>query len=525
MARAYNAKGLAQYRLSNFNQSHQFFTLSIQQIRAVKKLHPFEGAILHNIAALLDKEGKSEAAIPYFNLAISINKLNNNKLWLGQDYYEKALALKNLSKYKEAIELSEKALEISKEIDNVRLMVNNLDFLANIHIDFDEFKKAEKLLNKASKLSLANNLTKIRLKIIKSQTRLAEKQQKFKQAFEFQKSYNQLYDSVYNVDRFKQLDEFKSYFDAEQKQKENTNLLKSNLSQEITIQNKNYLIFLIFLLLSLSVYLIYLIYKNNIKIGRSNQGLNQQNEEINLQKEKLEELNQLKNKFFSIISHDLRSPLLSLKGMFIFFENGEFNESEVKTFMHELENKFKNTSSLVDNLLVWAKSQMQGESLEKKRINICKIVDENISLLKIQYKNKKLQFLNHLEFCFAYADEETMSVVIRNLLNNACKFTPDGGEITICSKKDDLKIIICIGDTGVGMTKEQIKEVYNHQFYTTQGTKSEKGTGLGLMLCDEFIKKNNGEFWIESEKEKGSSFYFSIPLTKYIIFETPKTEF
>ena len=199
--------------------------------------------------------------------------------------------------------------------------------------------------------------------------------------------------------------------------------------------------------------------------------------------------------------------------MFIFFENSEFDESELRIFMRELENNFKNTSNLVDNLLIWAKSQMQGESLEKKRIDICKITDENISLLKIQHKCKNLKFSNHLESCFAYADEETMNVVIRNLLNNACKFTPDGGEITIRSKKDELKLIVCIKDTGVGMTEEQIKQVANHQFYTTRGTKSEKGTGLGLMLFDEFIKKNNGEFCIESEKGKGSSFYFSLPLS------------
>lgn len=511
LSRAYNAKGLAQFSLNNFDQSQQFFNIALYNIRRIKVKHQLEGVILHNIAALLDKEGKSEKAILMYNQAIEINKLNRNKLCLGQNYYEKAIALKNLLKYNEAIKLSKMAFQISGEIDDVRLMVNNLNFIANIHINFDEFKKAEELLNTGSKLSIANKLTKTRLQIIKSQSLLAEKQQKFKQAIEFQKSYNLLYDSVYNADRFKQLDEFRSFFEAEQKQ--NTNLLESNLSQEIKIQNKNYLIFLIFLLLSLSIYLTYLIYKNSRKIGRSNQVLIKQYEEINFHKLELEELNQLKNKFFSIISHDLRSPLLSLKGMFIFFENSEFNENELRIFMQELENNFKNTSNLVDNLLIWAKSQMQGERLEKKRINICEITDENISLLKIQHKNKKLKFSNHLEFCYAYADEETMKVVIRNLLNNACKFTPDGGEITISAKKDKLKLIICIKDTGVGMTKEQIKQVSKYQFYSTKGTKSEKGTGLGLMLCDEFIKKNNGEFCIESEEGKGSSFYFSLPLT------------
>ena len=271
---------------------------------------------------------------------------------------------------------------------------------------------------------------------------------------------------------------------------------------------------MVFLLLSLSFYLIYLIHKNSKKLGKNNLKLIKQNREINHQKSELEELNQFKSKFFSIVSHDLRGPLSSLSGMFKLFEEGQLSEEELKIFMLELGANFKNTSNLVDNILVWGKGQMQGEVLHKKRINLCQICDESISIIKAQYLNKNLNFLNHLSFCYAFADGESISAVMRNLINNAAKFTPNGGEIAISSTKEGDKIVLCINDNGVGLTEEQKEQIFNHEFYSSKGTQNEAGTGLGLMICEEFIHKNGGEFWVESEKGNGSSFYFSVPLKK-----------
>ncbi|MDA9554873.1 tetratricopeptide repeat-containing sensor histidine kinase [Pelobium sp.] len=512
IARAFNAKGLAAYRMREFKLSHQYFESALHYLDKISKSHSFKSAVIHNIAALLDAEGKSNLAINFYNQAISLNIKNNNRLWLGQDYSEMAVAYRHLSNYQLAIAYSQKALTIAKQLNDPKLIVNNLNFLSNIYINFDEFDKAKSLLDKALNLSANHNLSRIRLSVLKNYANLAEKQKDFKSALMAEKNYNRLYDSLYNIDRYKQLDEFRTYFETEQKQRENLALKQANLNKEIKIQNKNYFILAIAALFLLGLYLFYLLYQNSKEIRRTNNGLIKQNEEINKQKEKLEELNQLKTKFFSIISHDLRSPLISLKGMFSLFENSKLEEAELKNFMRELEINFKNTSNLVDNLLVWAKSQMQGEVLQKKRINLCKISDENVSLLKIQYQNRHVQIINQLQFCYAYADEESISVVIRNLLSNAVKFTPNDGKITLNSKKTADKIIFCVNDTGIGMDSEEIQQVLNHNFFSTNGVRNEKGSGLGLMLCQEFIKKNDGEFWIESEKGNGSCFCFSLPL-------------
>lgn len=514
LARAYNAKGLAAYHLERYEDAHEYYQKALDYLNKISQNHSYKGAVIHNIAALYDKEGKSQMAIKFFDQAIAFNLKNHNDLWLGQNYYEKAIAFRHLSNFKAAIQNSKTSVDYADKVNDDKMIVQNLIFQGSIAIDFGELHKAQSLLDSANQLVIKNHFSKLRLATLKSLSQLAERRNDFKKSLGFEKEYNRLYDSLYNVNRFKQLDEFRTYFDAEQKQKENELLKKLNLNQKIQLENRNYFILAIFLLLSLSVYLAYLIYINSKKIRKSNQVLTHQNEEISTQKLELEELNQLKNKFFSIISHDLRGPLSSLSAMLKLYEDGHMNEEELKIFMRELDYNFVNTSSLVDNLLVWGKSQMQGEVLTKKRINLCQMVDDTISLIKVQHQKKQLKINNHSEFCYAYADAETVSVVIRNLLNNAAKFTPEGGEITVSSKKEDMNIVVCIKDSGVGLNEEQKNEILKRSFHTSVGTNKEKGTGIGLMICQEFIEKNDGKFWLESKKGEGSSFYFSLPLKK-----------
>nr|MBC7611718.1 tetratricopeptide repeat-containing sensor histidine kinase [Pseudopedobacter sp.] len=514
IARAYNAKALSFYRLNDFKKAHHYYDLSITYLNQITPHHPFKGAVIHNIAALFDKEGKSNIAINYFDRAISYNERYHNQLWLGQNYYERAIAYMHISDYRSALSSSNQSLALSEKFLDLRITVNNLNFQADFYSNFNDFYKSERILKRALSIVKVHNFPKLKLKVLKSFSLLEEKKKNFKSSLVFEKEYNNLYDSLYNVDRYKQLDEFRTYFEAEQTQKENTVLKRANLTKELQLQNKNYFILVVFLLLSLSFYLIYLIYKNSKKLGKNNLKLTKQNREINHQKSELEELNHFKSKFFSIISHDLRGPLSSLSGMFRLFEEGHLTDEELNIFMLELGTNFKNTSNLVDNLLVWGKSQMQGEVLCKKRINLSQICDESISIIASQYLNKNLKFSNNLLFNYAFADVESISAVIRNLINNAAKFTPKGGEIAISSAKRGDKVILCIKDNGVGLTHEQKEQIFNHEFYSSKGTQNESGTGLGLMICEEFIHKNGGEFWVESEKSKGSSFYFSVPLKK-----------
>ncbi|MBC7655026.1 MAG: tetratricopeptide repeat-containing sensor histidine kinase [Oligoflexus sp.] len=509
-----NTKGLLLLNFGYYDEALKIFQQSLQNLKKINPKHQLIGAVLHNIGFLYLKKDDNIKAIQFFDASINLENQSNSKIWLAQNYFDRAVAHKNLSNYNQAKADAILSIKISEQINDFIQIVKNLNLLGIIYLNFDNYKIANRLLKKGLELSIQHNLSQEKLNIYKSLSRLTEESKDYKRGFLIEKSYNKLYDSLYNKDRYRQLDEFRVYYGAMQKQKENIALKKANLSKEIKIQNKNYFLVAFIVLLVLTIYLLWMIFKRGRRMDKNNIVLTQQNEEINRQKKELEELNQWKSIFFSIVSHDLRSPILSLKGMLDLYHSNLLNEEELKLFMQELNKNFRNTASLMDNLLMWAKSQMQGQKLNKEEIDIYQITKDNIEVLQQKIDEKKLNFKNNIHIRSAYADEESISIVIRNLIANAIKFSKSGDEIIINSEKKGNNLIFCIKDNGLGMSLEQVTKVLSRVFYTTSGTKEEKGTGLGILLCDEFVRKNGGEFWIKSILGEGSSFYFSLPLRK-----------
>lgn len=229
---------------------------------------------------------------------------------------------------------------------------------------------------------------------------------------------------------------------------------------------------------------------------------------------RLEELNYIKDRLFSIISHDLRSPLNSLQGVLTLLEMGGLNETEQSTIVSALSKQVKNTSELLDNLLYWAKSQMQGMELSPVVFYIQTLIRENVDLLTPQAaaKNITLENLSQIPIQVK-ADREMIKLVIRNIVANAIKFTPQGGKIKIIAEIKDKYCTVSIQDTGAGLPAEQLGKLFKSDtHFTTRGTANEKGTGLGLLLCKDFVERNGGTIGVESEEGKGSRFYFTLPL-------------
>jgi signal transduction histidine kinase len=173
----------------------------------------------------------------------------------------------------------------------------------------------------------------------------------------------------------------------------------------------------------------------------------------------------------------------------------------------------QNTIDLLENLLVWAAGQIKGVQVEPKKVNLNKLAEVNCQMLFSMAQQKRITLTNDTdEDACIMADENMVHLIIRNLLSNALKFTPEGGSISILSQEEDLFHQIIVIDNGVGMNPEQLETLFTaHANVSTQGTANEKGTGLGLMLCKEFVEKNGGNIWVESEEGKGSSFYFTFP--------------
>jgi len=241
----------------------------------------------------------------------------------------------------------------------------------------------------------------------------------------------------------------------------------------------------------------------------------QESERLQETQKKLLESNANKDKFFSIISHDLKSPFTGLLGNISLLNSDfeSFSKDELREMLQLLGHSSKNIYSLLDDLLNWAQTQIGRMKYDFKNINIHDKSLEIINLLKTNATIKGIVLSNKIEKNkFVFADSKTISTVLRNLISNAIKFTNKGGFVTLGIEDLGDKMAIFVIDSGIGVSEEDISKIFSIEVHhTTVGTNAEKGSGIGLILCKELVEKNGGKIWVESEVGKGSKFVFTLP--------------
>jgi len=238
--------------------------------------------------------------------------------------------------------------------------------------------------------------------------------------------------------------------------------------------------------------------------------------ELKIKNEQLRELNATKDKFFSIIAHDLKAPFSGILGFseILRDEAQNLDIGLIESYANNINSTAHQTFKLLENLLDWAKMQQNGFSFEPVPISFNYILNTEIEGLKTNADQKNIALVNKTaKEIILTADEKLLSSVLRNLMSNAVKFTHKGGKVFIEAKMKLDSVEISISDTGVGMDNETLQKLFKiEDSFTSRGTENEKGTGLGLLLCKEFVEKHGGKIWVNSEKGKGSTFTFSIPL-------------
>lgn len=237
--------------------------------------------------------------------------------------------------------------------------------------------------------------------------------------------------------------------------------------------------------------------------------------ELNETHRQLIEANATKDKFFSIIAHDLKNPFNALIGLSRLLMNqfDRMDQESIKEMITLIHDSSNNTYQLLENLLDWSRMQTGKIKWQPTEIGLGAIAYENVCLLNPAAEKKEIRLLSEVhQDTTVYADPNMINMVIRNLLSNAVKFTPKGGEVKIYSQTKGDSEEIVIADTGIGIHQDDISKLFRiDQHVSTPGTEKESGTGLGLILCKEFVEKNGGEIRVESEIGTGSCFYFSLP--------------
>lgn len=238
-------------------------------------------------------------------------------------------------------------------------------------------------------------------------------------------------------------------------------------------------------------------------------------DKINNLVSELKKSNASKDKFFSIIAHDLKSPFATILSFVRLMKKyySEYSEAEILKLIDELDKGVKNVNDLIENLLNWSRLQAGRMQCNPIKLDLTFIINRTLDLYKPNADKKKISLeFDFPEQVYIYADKFMIETILRNLLNNALKFTPESGTITLGVKELDKFYHLFFKDTGVGIPPQNIQNLFSiDTSFSTKGTNQEKGTGLGLILCKEFIEKNKGEIWLESKVQEGTTFTLSIP--------------
>ncbi|TAD99445.1 MAG: hypothetical protein EAZ97_08720 [Bacteroidetes bacterium] len=238
-----------------------------------------------------------------------------------------------------------------------------------------------------------------------------------------------------------------------------------------------------------------------------------QKDEIQMQAIHLQELNHIKDRMFSIISHDLRSPLAQLESILFLLETGSMSQADLQDLMPLINQNMRYTSDLTNNLLFWAKTQIKGIEPKKEEFDLYELVESKCNWFEKEVKKKEIVLNNHVSpNTIIKTDQNLVDMLLRNLVGNAIKFSKKGENIRIKSKIIDKNINISVIDAGVGISPENLKKIFGNKNFSTKGTNDEQGTGLGLVFCKELLEKYGGQIWVESEQNKGSNFTFVLPI-------------
>ncbi len=259
--------------------------------------------------------------------------------------------------------------------------------------------------------------------------------------------------------------------------------------------------------------------KNNVleeQLNQQNAEIRKNRDKIDGQRKELEEINITKDKFFTIIAHDLKNPFNAVIGLseLLLQRYDAYSDDKIKFFITQINKNSNNAYNLLENLLQWARSQTGKLKVELEKINLFDITTNIFTLYLEKANEKEVELVNNIDTnTNVFADNNMTKAVIRNLVSNALKFTSSNGKIAISDKVNDGKVTICVSDTGIGIPKENIDKLFKiDSNISTQGTAKELGTGLGLVITKEFVEKNGGKIWVESIVNNGAEFYFTLPV-------------
>lgn len=483
-----------------------------------------------------DEEGLAKAFLnisgPYYELG---------RLDKCEEYLEKSLAMArkqkdrvieayclgnlanlyiDLGRIQEAIKMQTEGLALEEALDDKLAMIDSHGVLSECYAHLKNREMTD--LHHKQSLALCAELGagSKALDVYKESISIYKLLGDLDKALTFAQLHLELKDSLLITERNDQIAEMREKYETAEKESQIKDLEEARRIYELEVtqrRNQNIILVITLLLLLVIILSILFFYFQSTRQKRTletqNNVIKAVNKQLEVSQQELSVANQTKDKFFALVAHDLRGPITAMQGVgdVLNYYLSKGDTTRVNLLIAQLDQSTQVVNQLLDNLLKWAMSQSDGIQFHAEKLQVTELITECTDLFHESLKAKNISLQTDLTPAVITGDKNMLSTVIRNLLNNAIKFTPADGEIRIITKAEDA-LTIRITDSGVGMSDDQLNQLFSLTKSTSTGTAGEKGTGLGLLLCQDFVLRHQGKIEVQSRQGSGTTFTITLPL-------------
>lgn len=532
LSHSFNSIGNLYNYLSDYSKAIEFYQNSLSIASKISDKQGMSRA-LNNIGHVYQSQDSIKKAIQYYVRALAIKKDIGDQVGY-------TISIINLGELYIKEGKLQKAISYLQEGKAIALGTNHQRNLGYVYRGLAEAHRMKGDIRKATACALHS------LEISRKQRSPFEIQQSvemlhkiYQQKGDLAQAHHYLSllvaykDSLHNQAVHKQVEELRIKYESEKKEKQNLQLKAERDRQLSELRNQKIVIYLTGALVFTFAALAIVLFRGMRKLSRLSRSLAEKNKQISKrnkqlikasrtlkkqairlqeQKKLLEKSNHIKDRLFYILADDLRGPLLALKGLLPLIRQNEVTEEEKGWLLDMVAAGQQNVLELINNLLFWAKSQMPGQGARPEPVNLGLLVRQSMLGLQSQAARKNIQLANTVgNQAIVFADAEMTKLVLRNLISNAIKFCRSGDNVEVSARTDGKFFTISVQDTGVGIAARNQSRLFSSTGFTSMGTANERGSGLGLQLCRDFVSLNGGQIWVESEPGRGSTFLFTLP--------------
>lgn len=471
------------------------------------------------LAMVYQAEGDLPFAEQELRKMVQIYAQTGNRVRQAATLTELATNLRSQGKTQDALLFLRESLQISRDLGTRRDLAHTLSTMGDLSLEMHRYTLARTNLSEALQLAVELNIPEIQIDVYSSLAKLDSTEGNLLKAYQHLQRSQYLTDMVRNDNQREELEAMRGAYEVKQKEKELAKLKAQQhsqadllISQERQLGNQKLaLAILAALLIGMGAYLFYR-QRQSSRQKRDNEALVLEKQVVETQQTELAALNETKDQWFSMICHDFKLPFTFMQGALALLNEGRVSEAERKMLLLEMENRVRNNSILLDNLLYWAQDQQQGIVVRKEQINIHQVIRDQLILLTPEAERHGVYITNQVaESANVLADPYMIQLTIKNMLNNAIGMTKKGERITITADSQGQHIVIHIADGGARIPTKYLDKLFSFDHRRLiEGYARERGLGMSLLISRDFIEKNDGKMWVSSQ-QAGNIFSFSLP--------------